>query len=194
MMLFVVMIVGSLLVVQAQGSTSEMQATPYASYYVAECQGCCNDIRLYGLLKSIGTTPVQIYVIVMVQAVILCIVAVPLGMGLAAALSLVFVPMVLQILAVQTTLVVSLSPMIFIGAAILAVLTTLLGSLSPAKKAARISPIEATRYTEQELNKKRALFPTKGSPFLLAIRNIFFRNKNAWQRFSSACFSVVSYL
>jgi hypothetical protein len=42
MMLFAVTAVRSLLVVQAQGSTSEMQATPYASYYVAECQGCCN--------------------------------------------------------------------------------------------------------------------------------------------------------
>lgn len=146
-----------------------------------------NDIRLYGLLKSIGTTPRQIYGIVMVQAVILCVVAVPLGTGLAAAASFAFVPIALQILGVQMTLVVSLSPVIFAGAAVLAVLTTLLGSLPPAKKAARISPIEATRYTEQEQNKKRVLFPTKGRPFLLALRNIFFRNK---KRMATVFFSL----
>ncbi|MCL2499759.1 MAG: ABC transporter permease [Defluviitaleaceae bacterium] len=146
-----------------------------------------NDIRLYGLLKSLGTTPIQIYGIVIMQAVILCVVAVPLGLGLAAVLSWVFVPMVLQILAVQMTLVVSLSPVIFIGAATLTTVTTLLGSLSPAKKAARISPIEATRYTEQELNKKRGLFPTRGRPFLLALRNIFFRNK---KRMTTVFFSL----
>ncbi|MCL2203298.1 MAG: ABC transporter permease [Defluviitaleaceae bacterium] len=154
-----------------------------------------NDIRLYGLLKAVGTTPIQIYGIVIVQAVILCIVAVPLGVGLAAVASLAFVPMVLQILGVQMTLVVSLSPIIFVGAALLAVLTTFLGSLSCAKKAARISPIEATRYTEQELNKKRVLFPTRGRPFLMAMRNIFFRNKKRMATvFISLFFSSVLFM
>jgi putative ABC transport system permease protein len=146
-----------------------------------------SDIRLYGLLKSIGTTPKQLYKIVIAQAVMLCVAAVPLGVGLAAAASLAFVPMVLQILGVQMTLIISFSPVIFIGAAFLTVLTTLLGSLSPAKKAAQISPIEATRYTEQTLNKKRGLFPTRGKPFLLALRNIFFRNK---KRMATVFFSL----
>lgn len=154
-----------------------------------------SDIRLFGLLKSVGTTPRQIYRIVLVQAVLLCIVAVPLGVGLAALGSIVFVPLVLQILGVQMTLVVSLSAVIFISAAILAVLTTLLGSLSPAKKAARISPIEATRYSEQELTKKRALFPTRGKPFLMALRNIFFRNKRRMVSvFLSLFFSSVLFM
>jgi putative ABC transport system permease protein len=45
------------------------------------------DIRLYGLLKTVGTTPRQVYRIVAAQGVMLCAAAVPLGASLAAAAS-----------------------------------------------------------------------------------------------------------
>jgi putative ABC transport system permease protein len=154
-----------------------------------------NDIRLYGLLKTVGTTPRQIYRIVLTQALLLSIAAVPLGVGLGALVSYAFVPLVLQILGIQMTLVVFLSPVIFVASAALTVLTTFLGSLSPARKAARFSPVEATRYTEQEPTKKRVLFPTQGKPFLLAIRNIFFRNKKRMVTvFFSLFFSCVLFM
>ena len=57
---------------------------------------------------------------------------------------------------------VSTSPLIFVIAALFTILTVFISTRKPAKKAAKISPLEAIRYTEQNAYKKRTAKRTNG--------------------------------
>ena len=105
------------------------------------------DIRFYGLLKTIGTTPRQLKRIIRHQALALCLVGIPLGLGLGWLLGAKLTPVIIARLdGIQN--IVSVRPVIFLGAAVFALLTVLLSCARPDRMAARVSPIEAVRYTE----------------------------------------------
>lgn len=138
------------------------------------------DVRFYGLLKTLGTTPKQIKRIVIGQIIHLCMIGIPIGAILALLLSLVVVPMSISKLgAVSTGAVVSFSPFIYLGAAFFALLTALLSAFKPAKKAADISPIEALKFTGIKYNRSHAYTSTHGKPYKMAFRNIFRDKKRA---------------
>ena len=154
-----------------------LMLTGYLLIYNVFNISVANDIRFYGLLKTLGTEPWQLRHIIIRQALRLCFIAIPFGTVLAALLSFAFVPLVLSLFNIEMTLVISFSPLIFIFAPLLSLITALKGASAPAKKVSCISPIEAMRYSGQDINKKRVLISTRGRPFLMAVRNIFFRNK-----------------
>ena len=105
------------------------------------------DIRFYGLLKTIGTTPRQLKRIIRHQALALCLVGIPLGLGLGWLLGAKLTPVIIARLdGIQN--IVSVRPVIFLGAAVFSLLTVLLSCARPGRMAARVSPIEAVRYTE----------------------------------------------
>ena len=105
------------------------------------------DIRFYGLLKTIGTTPRQLKRIIRHQALALCLVGIPLGLGLGWLLGAKLTPVIIARLdGIQN--IVSVRPVIFLGAAVFSLLTVLLSCACPGRMAARVSPIEAVRYTE----------------------------------------------
>ena len=105
------------------------------------------DIRFYGLLKTIGTTPRQLKRIIRHQALALCLVGIPLGLGLGWLLGAKLTPVIIARLdGIQN--IVSVRPAIFLGAAVFSLLTVLLSCARPGRMAARVSPIEAVRYTE----------------------------------------------
>ncbi|MDR0248718.1 MAG: ABC transporter permease [Oscillospiraceae bacterium] len=147
-----------------------------------------NDVRFYGLLKTIGATARQLRSIVVGQALWLCAAAIPVGAGLAAALSLAVVPYILKSYTVDS--VTSFSPYIYLGAALFALITALLGAALPAWKTSRTSPVEATKYTGETLRytkkaspcrreadkRTRVLFPGRANPYRMALRNLF-RNR-----------------
>ena len=138
------------------------------------------DVRFYGLLKTIGTTPRQIRKIVRDQIVKLCVIGIPIGGALSAMLSLWIVPGIISgISSIPTGTVVSFSPLIYFGSATFALLTALLGASKPAKMAASISPVDAQKYTGTET--KRSLYRTsaRGKPHKMALRNIFRERKRA---------------
>ncbi len=138
------------------------------------------DVRFYGLLKTLGTTPKQIKRIVVGQILRLCLVGIPIGIILALLLSLKFVPFFISELgAVSTEAVVSFSPFIYLGAVVFPLLTALLGAWKPAKKAAGISPIEAQRYTGVEVKTQNTRSFAHGKPYKMAFRNIFRDKKRA---------------
>jgi putative ABC transport system permease protein len=138
------------------------------------------DVRFYGLLKTLGTTPKQIRRIVLGQIMRLCVIGIPLGAAVALLLSSVAVPMFLSKLGSMVTgAVVSFSPLIYLGAALLALLTALLGAFKPAQKAAGISPIEAQKFTGIPLSKGRVHSSAHGKPYKMALRNIFRDRKRA---------------
>lgn len=112
------------------------------------------DIRFYGLLKTIGTTPRQLRRIIRNQALLLSLVGIPLGLVLGWLLGGVLTPVITAQLNAVTT-VVSVSPWLFVGAAIFALVTVLISCRRPGRLAGKVSPIEAVRYTEGKALKGR---------------------------------------
>ena len=74
------------------------------------------DIRFYGLLKTIGTTPRQLRRIIRTQALLLSLIGIPIGLLLGWLLGNVLTPVIVARLDGVTT-VVSVSPLLFVGAA-----------------------------------------------------------------------------
>lgn len=152
----------------------------YLLIYNAMYISVSKDVRFYGMLKTMGTTPKQIRRIILGQVMRLCVIALPLGCLAAAAVSMLIVPAVLSSSGVDTGAVVSFSPAIYGGAILFSLLTALLGAFTPAKKAAGISPIEASRYTDSTAHKSNVRTSAKGKPCKMALRNIFRDRKRAF--------------
>ena len=105
------------------------------------------DIRFYGLLKTIGTTPRQLRRIIRTQALLLSLIGIPVGLLLGWLLGGVLTPVINAQLNGVTT-VVSVSPLLFVGSAIFALVTVLISCCRPGRLAGKVSPVEAVRYTE----------------------------------------------
>lgn len=106
-----------------------------------------NDIRFYGLLKTIGTTGRQIRTMIRRQALSLSVIGIPLGLALGWFCGASLAPQVMKSLSYKVTHV-SFSPIIFIGATLFSLVTVLISCRKPGKIAGRVSPVEAVRYTE----------------------------------------------
>ena len=111
------------------------------------------DIRFYGLLKTIGTTPRQLKRIIRIQALSLSSAGIPLGLLLGWAVGSLLVPVIVSQLSAVVT-VVSVSPWIFVFSAAFALVTVLISCRRPGRMAARVSPVEAVRYTEGSVSAK----------------------------------------
>ena len=107
------------------------------------------DIRYYGLLKTIGVTPRQLRRIIRQQALLLCGIGCPLGLIAGWLVGSCLVPVVLARTSLETIQTeVSSSPLIFAASALFAVATVLLSCGRPGRMAAKVSPVEAVKYTE----------------------------------------------
>lgn len=113
-----------------------------------------NDIRFYGLLKTIGTTGRQIKALLRQQALLLSLLGIPIGLVLGWLVGGQLTPVVISRLDGVVS-VVSLNPWIFVGATLFSLLTVLLSCAKPGRMAAKVSPIEAVRYTEGSGMKKK---------------------------------------
>ena len=114
------------------------------------------DIRYYGLLKTIGVTPRQLGWIIRWQACLLWAAGLPLGLLLGYGVGAWLTPVVMA----RTTFgagvsTVSTSPLIFLAAALFTFLTVLLSCARPGRIAAKVSPVEAVKYTEAAGTKKK---------------------------------------
>ena len=129
------------------------------------------DVRFYGLLKTIGTTPRQIRRMIRQQALLLSVVGIPLGLVLGWLVGKALVPVVVS----QTDgieLVTSTSPWIFVGSALFALVTVFISCFRPGRMAGRVSPIEALRYTEASGRSKGSRKKEKVSLFSMARANL----------------------
>lgn len=113
-----------------------------------------NDIRFYGLLKTIGTTRRQIRRIIRQQALLLSLIGIPLGLLVGYGVGARLTPVVLSRLNGVIQNAVSASPLIFIGSALFALVTVMISCRRPGRMAAKVSPVEAVHYTEGTSNKK----------------------------------------
>lgn len=135
-----------------------------------------NDIRFYGLLKTIGTTKKQIKRIIRQQALRLSAVGIPIGLVLGWLVGGALTPIVMA----QTTYHAegaSLSPVVFLGSAVFALLTVLLSCAKPGRMAAKVSPVEAVRYTDAGGGRKKSRKSKGVSLFSMARANLG-RNKS----------------
>ncbi len=114
-----------------------------------------NDIRFYGLLKTIGTTGKQIKHMIRQQALLLSLVGIPIGLLLGFLTGNKLTPVIMAQLSYKHAFV-SFNPLIFLGAALFALITVFLSCARPGRVAARVSPVEAVRYTEGGGTAKRA--------------------------------------
>ena len=126
-----------------------------------------NDIRFYGLLKTIGTTPHQLMQMIRQQAIILSLMGIPLGLvgGWLAGAAL--TPIIIAQLDGIVNMV-SVRPLIFVVSALFALFTVLISCRRPGKMAAKVSPVEAVRYTEG-MNVKRKTRKSTGTVSLLSM-------------------------
>ena len=107
-----------------------------------------NDIRFYGLLKTIGTTGKQLKRIVSMQALLLSAVGIPVGLLIGYGFGALFVPVIINAISDYTHTDLSVSPWIFLGSALFSLATVTISCRKPGRMAAKVSPVEAVRYTE----------------------------------------------
>ena len=106
-----------------------------------------HDIRFYGMLKTLGTTPQQLRTLVRAKAILAALVGLLPGMLAAMLLCLEVVPRALETLtndnmsAMPRTVV--FYPVIFLGTILFVSLTVALSSWKPARLAGKISPMQA---------------------------------------------------
>lgn len=129
------------------------------------------DVRFYGLLKTIGTTPRQIRHMIRQQALLLSVVGIPLGLVLGWLVGKALVPVVISQLDGVSS-VTSTSPWIFVGSALFALVTVFISCLRPGRMAGRVSPIEALRYTESSGRTKGKRTKKRVSLFSMAWANL----------------------
>ena len=135
------------------------------------------DLHFYGMLKTIGATGRQINAVVHKQAKQLSFIGIPVGLLIGFFIGKLLLPLIVANTAFSANAAtVSPHPLIFVAAAIFAWITVQISTRKPARIAARISPIEAIRYTDSSTNirrKKRSHFgnPARGMAWANLGRN-----------------------
>ncbi|MDR3225997.1 MAG: ABC transporter permease [Clostridiales Family XIII bacterium] len=139
------------------------------------------DIRFYGLLKTIGATPKQIKAVIRKQSYQLALCGILIGLAVGAATVTFILPAVMTYLSAsgENSLPYTsmLHPLIFAFAALFAFLTVVISTRKPAKRAGRLSPVEALRYSEaDDVPKKKSgkkVAAKRWGIFGLARRTVF---------------------
>lgn len=117
----------------------------------------------FGLLKSIGATKKQIRKSVLFEALFLCLIGIPLGIGgglIGIGITLHYVAeLMLPFLNVSDSVELKLTVSTFsiLAAAVIALITVLLSALVPARRAMKMSAIQALRESNEIRLKRRKL-------------------------------------
>ena len=140
----------------------------YLLIYNVFDMGVTNDVRQYGLLRTIGMTPKQVKGLVRKQAMYLFLIGTPIGVVLGILIGKGMLPSALQVFVAELgekNMVVGSLPYlpIIIGSVLFSALTVWISTRKSAKKASRVSPIEAVRYVEQSTGKIKERKNVKGA-------------------------------
>lgn len=116
------------------------------------------DIQFYGKLKTLGMTKKQLKKLIYAQGNRLCVIGIPVGLVVGYLFGVWLVPTFIPTKEIQA--VVSANPVIFVGSALFAYVTVIFSCMLPARLAGKVSPIEALRYTDNNIsyhkNKKKS--------------------------------------
>lgn len=161
------------------------------------------DIRFYGMLKTIGTSPSQIRKIVRSQALHFLVIGVPVGVLLGTLISFVAAPLAMRVLSsgsrIESGILptdMTFHPFIYLGTIFFAILTVVLSCRKPAKIASTVSPVEALKYNGMigggKSKPKKAAHG--GKPHQMAFRNVFREKKRAIRVFASLFTGTLAFL
>ena len=151
------------------------------------------DIKFYGILKTIGTTPKQIKFIVKRQALILSVFGIAIGLILGYGLGVILLPFAMQSLAIADITTISFSPLIFIGASLFSLITVFISCSKPARIASRISPVESMRYSDvsTEIKRKSKKSSNGAKIYKMALSNIFRNKRKSFVVMASLSLSII---
>lgn len=106
------------------------------------------DIRLYGQLKTIGTSPGQIRYMVKRQGRLLAAAGIPAGLILGWLLGNALLPLVMTGMTTNQAVFVRPNLIVWIVSAVFTFFTVWISCSRPGRIAGRVSPVEALRYQE----------------------------------------------
>lgn len=152
------------------------------------------DIKKYGLLRTLGATEKQIKRIVHKQAVWLSAIGIPIGLLIGYLVGKFVLPVVLEFMKGEyqnLTALVSISPIIFIFSGVFSVFTIWLSIQKPAKMAATMSPVDAIRYSEKNIQKHSPNLFKKNRVIEMAEANLHRNPKRSFSIIVSFVFCVV---
>lgn len=144
----------------------------YNVFYISIAQ----DIRFYGMLKTLGTTARQIRKIVYKKAIKLSLVGIPLGLLLGWPIGRLLLPFIVNMLTDDMRVITTVNPVIFLVAIVFSLITVFISCQKPAALAAKVSPMEALHYVEQSPTKKKQRRSKHISATMMAKNNLG-RNK-----------------
>lgn len=151
-------------------------------------------IKQFGLLRAVGTTPRQIRKIVLREATILAVIAIPLGL-ICGVIAIYGIRITFKLIGADSVMLIkiSVSPMILCISGAVGLVAIYLSALVPAFFAGRISPLNAisgrTSITKEKIKKRKnviigSIFGFEGA---LAAKNI----KRNRKRYRITVFSIV---
>ena len=153
-----------------------------------------HDIRFYGMLKTLGTTPRQLRTLVRAKAVLAALTGLIPGLLLSMLLCLGVVPSVLETLANDNMSAmprtVTFYPVIFLGTILFVALTVILSSWKPARLAGKISPMQALSYTGLPGGRRGKAVRRTGLRSM-ALHNVFRQKKQTVRVFASLTLGAV---
>lgn len=117
------------------------------------------EIRRYGLYRTIGMSKKQVKMLINRQALWLSGMGIPLGLLIGFFVGKAALPIVMDTISNEyenLTVNVDPSPVIFLGAAVLTALTVFISTRKPIRAAANTPPIEAYRFVEKSAGKRRS--------------------------------------
>lgn len=144
----------------------------YNVFYISIAQ----DIRFYGMLKTLGTTARQIRKIVYKKAVKLSLIGIPMGLLFGWPIGRLLLPFIVNMLTDDMRVVTTVNPVIFLVAIAFSAITVFISCRKPAALAAKVSPMEALHYVEQVATKKKQRHSKHISTAMMAKNNLG-RNK-----------------
>lgn len=175
-------------------------ASGYLLIYNVMYISVTRDIRFYGMLKTIGTSPKQLKQIVKKQVFHLAVYGIPIGIALGTLLAFVAVPFVMDLFETGSYVAmpndIRFSPLIYVLTILFDLFTIALGCRKPAKLASRVSPVEALKYNgmSRENGIKRKRTTSGGKLYKMAWRNVFREKKRSILVFASLFMGTMAFL
>lgn len=160
------------MIVMVLGMSLLILLTGYLIIYNIFLISVSGDIRFYGLLKTIGTTGRQIRRMIRRQALLLSVLGIPAGLFAGWLSGWEVASLIMATMSAKKAYHIT-EPWFFLAAGIFTVATVLLSCAKPGRIAAKVSPVEAVRYTDTaQMKKKRKKGKSGAKPFRMAWSNL----------------------